>query len=268
MFIRRHVKDSTDGVTARIGGSFPWASLLTNKDQRHTVWDNGQTWLLSAQLYDHLGSQIYICVLTPEDDVIGGVKRSTTQTIIVCVFVTLAGIIMVLSVVFVVSGMLKNLQDNMDSVARMDLTVTKAPMLVFSELKATNRSFQALRHALTCFGLYVPMSVVKGVLAGSIEARLGMRQDRAVVTFQDIESFTALCERYSSAPDKIITLVSPVFEEVSRIITDNHGTIDKYIGDCIMAFWEVGRGLNVGQSRVRPCRHRYARQSLGGACEP
>ena len=40
----------------------------------------------------------------------------------------------------------------------------------------------------------------------------------------------------------IVDLVAPVFEAVSNIIMANHGTIDKYIGDCIMSFWEVGVG--------------------------
>ena len=96
--------------------------------------------------------------------------------------------------------------------------------------------------AMCVFGRYVPMSVINGVLTGRITATLGMHLCPAVVTFQDIESFTALCERYRDFPNMIVELVAPVFEAVSNIIMANKGTIDKYIGDCIMSFWQVGVG--------------------------
>ena len=61
-------------------------------------------------------------------------------------------------------------------------------------------SFGTIVTAMCAFGHYVPMSVVKGVLDGRLNAALGMHLCPAVVAFQDIESFTALCERYRDTP--------------------------------------------------------------------
>ena len=112
-------------------------------------------------------------------------------------------------------------------------------------------SFGTIVTAMCAFGQYVPISVVKGILDGRINATLGMDLRAAVVTFQDIESFTAICERYRDNPKTIVELVAPVFEAVSNIIMDHHGTIDKYIGDCIMSFWEVGSQPSLALGRRR-----------------
>lgn len=72
------------------------------------------------------------------------------------------------------------------------------------------------------------------MLAGE-EVQLGGKQKQITLLFSDIKSFTSIAEHY--APDDLVFQLSEYFEDLSKVVLDNQGTIDKYIGDAIMAFW-------------------------------
>lgn len=55
------------------------------------------------------------------------------------------------------------------------------------------------------------------------------------ILFSDLENFSTHAEK--SAPDALLDQMSVYFEQVTRAISDEQGTVDKFIGDGIMAFW-------------------------------
>jgi len=67
------------------------------------------------------------------------------------------------------------------------------------------------------------------------------------ILFSDIKNFTSIAEEMD--PDQLTHLICEYFDELSKIIISNKGTIDKFIGDSIMAFW--GAPL----SEEKPCFH-------------
>jgi len=64
---------------------------------------------------------------------------------------------------------------------------------------------------------------------------LGVEPRFLTVFFSDLENFSTHAEQM--APDDLLRQLSTYFEEVSRAISEEHGTVDKFIGDGIMAFW-------------------------------
>eukprot|EP00658_Telonema_sp_P-2_P078198 TRINITY_DN7267_c0_g1_i13.p1 TRINITY_DN7267_c0_g1~~TRINITY_DN7267_c0_g1_i13.p1 ORF type:complete len:329 (-),score=63.96 TRINITY_DN7267_c0_g1_i13:11-997(-) len=123
---------------------------------------------------------------------------------------------------------------------------------MFSELQRTEESYVKLRTALGAFRRYVPQSVVHGVLNGEILPFTSMTPCQVAVTFHDIANFTSMCEFHN--PHSIVQLVSGMFEHMSAIILKNNGTIDKYIGDAIMSFWEVGKpGTTTAKEACEAC---------------
>ncbi|WP_419766298.1 MAG: CHASE2 domain-containing protein [Arcobacter sp.] len=64
------------------------------------------------------------------------------------------------------------------------------------------------------------------------------KEKELTVFFSDIRGFTNLSEKFDS-PQKLIELLNRYFEPMSESITKNHGTIDKFIGDAIMAYWNA-----------------------------
>jgi len=105
----------------------------------------------------------------------------------------------------------------------------------FTELHRAQRSYQSLVDAMEAFGKYVPLTVVQGLLGGTILPQLGMEERSLAVGFMDVEDFTALCE--STKVTEMVAATSRLFDMCCDRIAESKGTIDKFIGDCIMGFW-------------------------------
>jgi adenylate cyclase len=85
------------------------------------------------------------------------------------------------------------------------------------------------------FGHYVPPQLVDTMMQKP-EAFNSEGESRTMtVLFADIRSFTTISE--SLHPNDLKKLLNQFFGHMTKIIFDNHGTIDKYVGDMIMAFW-------------------------------
>ena len=67
--------------------------------------------------------------------------------------------------------------------------------------------------------------------------------------FSDLQRFSTHAEQL--APDALLEQMSVYFEQVSRAISDENGTVDKFIGDGVMAFWGAGRAARPRAARVR-----------------
>jgi len=85
------------------------------------------------------------------------------------------------------------------------------------------------------FQKYVPPDVVARLMNMNTEARLGLDHQIGTVFFLDVRDFTSISEHLR--PDSLVKLISEAFEGFSSCIHANDGVVDKYIGDCIMAFW-------------------------------
>ena len=96
-------------------------------------------------------------------------------------------------------------------------------------------AFLDRRHLKLSFGRYVSPNVLKGILSGHIKPGVGGERRYVCVLFSDIRSFTTRSE--SQAPEAIITLLNDYFEEMTAAVHRYGGTIDKFIGDGLMAFF-------------------------------
>ncbi len=86
------------------------------------------------------------------------------------------------------------------------------------------------------FERYLAPEIVKKLLSGDKESiQLGGKVVEIAVLFADIRGFTPLSEKLP--PQKVVEIVNSYLEIFSDCIFKNEGTVDKYIGDCIMAFW-------------------------------
>ena len=123
-----------------------------------------------------------------------------------------------------------------------DIALPLAPMipafpaaflLLFSFISLTEgrekRKFKA------AMGKYLSPDVLKEVMArGSLEAEVGQRKIITIM-FTDIRSFTTLSEQKDAAV--VVEILNEYLASMVSAIFDEEGTLDKYIGDAIMAFW-------------------------------
>ena len=87
------------------------------------------------------------------------------------------------------------------------------------------------------FGTYVSPELVKKLQDDPTLLRLGGETKRLTFLFSDIRGFTPISEKYQSDPQGLTTLINRFLDNQTQIILNHGGTIDKYMGDCIMAFW-------------------------------
>jgi adenylate cyclase len=120
------------------------------------------------------------------------------------------------------------------------------------------REHRQVRAALS---RYVAPAVVERLADNPAALRLGGELRELSVLFCDIRGFTALAERLS--PPQLTHVVNEVFTPLSDIVMfEQRGTIDKYIGDCLMAFWNAP--LDEPEHALRACRAALAMQSAMG----
>jgi adenylate cyclase len=87
------------------------------------------------------------------------------------------------------------------------------------------------------FSHYINPSVVNELIANPEKAKLGGDRRELTVFFSDIANFTTIAEQYHSKPEGLVSLLNEFLDEMTRVVLKYEGTLDKYEGDAIMAFW-------------------------------
>ena len=105
----------------------------------------------------------------------------------------------------------------------------------FRELAHAGQAFNAMMVALRWFEMYVPKSLVLRLMQRGDTEVITTRERPVTVMFTDIRGFSALSQRLS-APE-MADLLNDHFDLLSRRIEAAGGTVDKFIGDSVMAFW-------------------------------
>jgi adenylate cyclase len=103
-------------------------------------------------------------------------------------------------------------------------TVTK---FFFEEKKA--------KEIRSMFSSYVSPKIVEELISNPEKAKLGGERKNVTILFADIIGFTTLSEKRS--PEEVVEKLNEYFEEMTNIIFKWDGTLDKFVGDEIMAFW-------------------------------
>lgn len=94
---------------------------------------------------------------------------------------------------------------------------------------------QRARQTRAMFAQYVPPEVVKRLIAQPELLRLGGELREVTVLFTDLANFTNLSERLSA--EQTVQVLTAYFNTMTPLIHASGGTVDKFIGDAIMAFW-------------------------------
>ncbi|MDR0625483.1 MAG: adenylate/guanylate cyclase domain-containing protein [Holosporales bacterium] len=106
-----------------------------------------------------------------------------------------------------------------------------------AEIQMMLDAISAMRASLQSFGKFVPKVLVRRLMQKGTEVKLGGKTCEVTMFFSDIQGFTTISE--TMVAEKLVLHLSDYLNELSAIIVECNGTIDKYIGDAIMAFWNA-----------------------------
>lgn len=95
--------------------------------------------------------------------------------------------------------------------------------------------WQRHRRLYRAFGAYVPRTILRQMVEEGGEARFAPQRRPLVIMFSDIVGFTEISE--ALPPEQLALLTNRIFTELTEVVHAHGGTLDKYIGDALMAFW-------------------------------
>jgi adenylate cyclase len=101
------------------------------------------------------------------------------------------------------------------------------------------------------FGQYLAPSLVEQLAKSPERLVLGGEEREMTMLLSDVRGFTAICEVYKNDPQGVTSLINRLLTPLTNVIVGHGGTIDKYIGDAVMAFWNAP--LNVPHHELKAC---------------
>jgi len=164
----------------------------------------------------------------------------------ILVIAVIAGILLVRIIV----PPIRRLADASQAVERLELSgVQPLGGSLFRELDAAAKAFDAMLAGLKWFETYVPRRLVLRLMHSGSDS-MASEERQITVFFTDIVNFTRLGSRLE--PAALADLLNQHFALLNEAIEAEGGTIDKYIGDSVMAFW--GAPEDQPDHAARACR--------------
>jgi adenylate cyclase len=183
--------------------------------------ENGPKWLLG--------------VVAPESDFLGVLAENRQVTILIVAIALGTGLLVAFIMARRISGPLTQLAAEMEEIGTFRLTNRPRIKTFFREVAAMDEALLNMKGSLRSFANYVPRDLVRAMLASGQEATLQGQTRELTIYFSDIVGMTSIAEGMN--PDQLVQHLSRYFDEMTQGIESRAGTVDKFIGDAIMAFW-------------------------------
>ena len=199
---------------------------------------DGARYLVSFTHFpEDFGKDWTIGVIAAEGDFIGPLRHASAMILLIgTVFLALASIAVVW-VSRLLTRPIQRLTAETVRIRNLDLASDIKVGSSVVEIQTLAVALNTMKAALRSFAAYVPKSVVKGIIESGNDTEIGGERRQLTILFSDIQGFTAVSE--DMAPEDLLNRLSAYFERVSKAIIGHNGTIDKFIGDAVMALWNA-----------------------------
>ena len=180
-----------------------------------------------------------VAVVVPQEEFWGEVARTTRRLwLVIALFVAVAALLSLVAAQRLVAEPLRAVVGDLGHVETFMLDRIRRRPSRLSEFDALSAALVRVRGGLDAFGKYIPRDLVRTLLAEGVEARPGGSTRPLTVMFADVAGFTGLSERLKG---DVVPLIGAYLDAMSRAIEAHGGTVDKFIGDAVMAFWGAPR---------------------------
>ncbi|MDC7224483.1 MAG: adenylate/guanylate cyclase domain-containing protein, partial [Spirochaetales bacterium] len=204
---------------------------------------------------------------SPEEYIFIALSKSEIMAPIVSIIritalLSLTVLLLSIPLIYVFSSLISRPIDNLVKEARkigeFKLEEDIVPNGFIYETFRLSEEMASMKKGLRLFSSYVPPDLVKQVLSSQIDTNIGGECRDMTFLFSDIENFTGLSE--GRDVESLFEQLSHYFAGLTSVIRGEKGTVDKYIGDSIMAFWN---GLKETENHADlSCRAALAMEKL------
>jgi class 3 adenylate cyclase/ABC-type nitrate/sulfonate/bicarbonate transport system substrate-binding protein len=190
-----------------------------------------------ANFPDGFGQPWQVITLTPIDDFVGTLKATNRLMMVIIIVLTAIELVFIYFAASRLSRPVENVSRQLQEIESLHFdTPTFRPSYI-REIAKLESAASLLRTSLKSFSSFVPLDVVRQLVKSGIPLALGVEPRFLTVFFSDLENFSSHSE--TLAPDDLLVQISTYLEQVSGAISEEGGTVDKFIGDGVMAFWNA-----------------------------
>jgi adenylate cyclase len=182
-----------------------------------------------------LGKKWQMVIIVLEDDFVGTLKENSRDLVFAGLAVMVCGLILVAVMASWITRPLTMLTQEVQKIQRFELAGPIALIAVVKEVNELIHSMNMMKRALRTFGMFVPRDLVRELVASGRPIELGGQNRTLTVMFTDVADFTGLSERMAAGD--LLVHVSRHLAAISECVAEEEGTVDKYVGDAVMAFW-------------------------------
>jgi adenylate cyclase len=176
-----------------------------------------------------------VLVVTPMNDFIGELNRTNRLLIWAAVVLTLVegGLIYIMA--RRISAPIVAVSDAIQRIRTLSFGGELPTGSRIREVAQLQRATGLLASALRSFSLFAPVGIVRELIESGRPVAPFVEQRFMTILFSDVEGFTSIAEKLS--PQELSEQTSRYFELVTSAVSQEGGTVDKFIGDSVMAFW-------------------------------
>ncbi|MGD0523892.1 MAG: adenylate/guanylate cyclase domain-containing protein [Polyangiaceae bacterium] len=215
------------------------AAALQHPGVGGTVDVAGAKWLVTFRTVPH--SQDWLVgIVVPEAYYTSDLRQLRDRFVAMMIALTVFTLIAGLAALRTVRRSLARVVDVTARMRRFDLAPepAEAPLL---EVAAVMDGVERAKTAMRSLGKYVPIDLVRELCNANREPELGGELVDLSMMFTDIEGFTSLSEKLE--PGALARALGAYLEAITAGVRSTDGTVDKFIGDAVMAFWNAPRRL-------------------------
>jgi adenylate cyclase len=135
------------------------------------------------------------------------------------------------------SGALKRITAQASRIRTLAAPDDEAVTSHVAEIDELGRAMAVAQRTVWSFAHFVPKEIVKGIIDASISTELGGVRQELTILFTDVANFTGIAE--AADPDSLMRQTSRHLTALTGAFLAEGGTVDKFIGDSVMVFWNA-----------------------------
>lgn len=176
-----------------------------------------------------------LLTITPMDDFKGEFNRNNRIILIFGLLLIFAQIFLIYIFARKISKPLELITNSIQNLIAFKNSETGQLQTNIYELSSLSSAVKKLSTTITAFTSYIPRDLVNDLLSTGKPIEIGGESRYLTILFTDLKDFSSLSE--STPARELLRRVSSYFEVVTQAIKEESGTVDKFIGDSVMAFW-------------------------------
>lgn len=186
-----------------------------------------------------LGEQfgVYVLTIARQDDFVKNIRRLNRVGLIIALIASAAFVPGVWVFGSRMSRSLKTITAQAAKLQTMGAPESSTVASYIKEIHELGLTVSLAERALWSFSRFVPKELVRRVVDNSISTELGGVRQEITVLFTDVRNFTTIAE--ASDPDALMRQTSRYFTALTEAFLAEGGTVDKFIGDAVMVFWNA-----------------------------